>query len=300
MALHRGDDLDDDFMPDETVALSEDEGFASLGDHDDIGNLLSADEDQVDPPKERPNSLLKKEKKRRRREKEKERRAKKRKLNETTEPGDHPTVASRSPAIMSEYLSTVQAKSFSKMSALELQDRQIQENFIVDTTTWTGSRSLDTLADFIIQVLPSLHTRLLQRTKSFGAPTLLFLTGAALRAADVTRALKNKTLRGEKSAGVMKLFAKHCKLEEHINLLKKTKIGSAVGTPGRVGKLLCETDALSVSALTHIVLDVSHRDAKELCLLDIPQTRDEVFRTVLGAPQVMERIKAGKTHVVLF
>lgn len=170
----------------------------------------------------------------------------------------------------------------------------------MDTTTWTGSRSLDTLADFISQAVPNLHTRLQQRTKSFGAPTLLFLTGAALRAVDVTRALKNKTLQGEKSAGVAKLFAKHCKLEEHINLLKKTKIGSAVGTPGRVGKLLCETDALSVSALTHIVLDVSHRDAKELCLLDIPQTRDEVFRTVLGAPQVMERIKAGKTHVVLF
>jgi protein CMS1 len=201
---------------------------------------------------------------------------------------------------MSEYLSTMQAKAFPKMSALELQDRQIQENFIVDTTTWTGSRSLDTLVDFITQAVPTLHTRLLQRTKSCGAPTLLFLTGAALRVADVTRALKNKTLQGEKGAGVAKLFAKHCKLEEHINHLKKNKIGSAVGTPGRVGKLLCETDALSVSALTHVVLDVSHRDAKQFCLLDIPETRDEVFRTVLAAPQVMERMKAGKTHIVLF
>ncbi|KAH8983548.1 U3-containing 90S pre-ribosomal complex subunit-domain containing protein [Lactarius hatsudake] len=334
MAHHRGDDLDDDFMPDETVALSEDEGFASLGDHDDIGKLLSADEDEVDPPKERPNSIL--EKKRRRREKEKERRAKeglslslasypkhdlsKRKLNETTEPGDHPSVASRSPAIMSEYLSAMQAKSFSKMSALELQDRQIQgSEFHSGYDYMDGVEEFGHVGEFYysrytpplssllsfsnpsrMTAVPNLHTRLLQRTKSFGAPTLLFLTGAALRAVDVTRALKNKTLQGEKSAGVAKLFAKHCKLEEHINLLKKTKIGSAVGTPGRVGKLLCETDALSVSALTHIVLDVSHRDAKELCLLDIPQTRDEVFRTVLGAPQVMERIKAGKTQVVLF
>ncbi len=134
----------------------------------------------------------------------------------------------------------------------------------------------------------------------------------------MTRTLKNKTLQGEKGAGVAKLFAKHCKLEEHINYLKKAKIGSAVGTPGRVGKLLCETgeyfahpslptvieqshlDALSVSALTHIVLDASYRDAKQRCLLDIPETRDEVFRTVLGAPQVMERVKIGKTHIVLF
>ncbi len=113
----------------------------------------------------------------------------------------------------------------------------------MDTTTWTGSRNLDTLVDFIVQgthsfvlesrsiitfrakAVPLLHTRLLQRTKSSGAPTLLFLTGAALRVAD----------------GIAKLFAKHFKLEEHVRYLKKTKIGSAVGTPGRVGKLLCDT-----------------------------------------------------------
>jgi protein CMS1 len=86
-----------------------------------------------------------------------------------------------------------------------------------------------------------LHARLLQKTKSSGAPTLLFLTGAALRVADVTRVLKNKTLQGEKGATVAKLFAKHIKLEEHVGLLKTTKIGTAVGTPGRVGKLLCDT-----------------------------------------------------------
>jgi protein CMS1 len=62
-----------------------------------------------------------------------------------------------------------------------------------------------------------------------------------LRVADVTRTLKNKTLQGEKGGGVAKLFAKHFKLGEHVNYLKKTKIGSAVGTPGRIGKLLCET-----------------------------------------------------------
>jgi protein CMS1 len=59
-------------------------------------------------------------------------------------------------------------------------------------------------------------------------------------------------------------------------------------------------DALSVSALTHVMLDVSFRDAKNRSLLDIPETRDELFKTVLGAPLVMERLKAGKLHIVLF
>ncbi|KAH9998966.1 U3-containing 90S pre-ribosomal complex subunit-domain containing protein [Russula vinacea] len=303
MAYHKGDDLDDDFVPDETVALSEDEGFGSLvGDHDDIGKLLSADEEEkedVESPIERTQAPSE-EKKRRRREKEKERKAKKRKLNETTESGDLTSVALRSPGMISEYLSIMQARSFSKMSALELQDRHIPESSIVDTTTWTGSRNLDTLVDFIVQAVPLLHARLLQKTKSSGAPTLLFLTGAALRVADVTRVLKNKTLQGEKGASVAKLFAKHIKLEEHVGLLKTTKIGTAVGTPGRVGKLLCDTDALSVSALTHIMLDVSFHDAKNRCLLDIPETRDDIFKTVLGAPLVLERLKAGKLHIVLF
>jgi protein CMS1 len=79
MAYHKGDDLEDDFMPDETIALSEDEGFGSLvGDQDDIGKLLSADEEEkedVESPVERT-SAPSEEKKRKRREKEKERKAK--------------------------------------------------------------------------------------------------------------------------------------------------------------------------------------------------------------------------------
>ena len=59
-------------------------------------------------------------------------------------------------------------------------------------------------------------------------------------------------------------------------------------------------DALSLSALTHVMLDVSYRDAKNRCLFDIPETRDEIFKTVLGAPLVMEGLKAGKIHIVLF
>ena len=79
MVYHRGDDLEDDFMPDETVALSEDEGFGSLvGDQDDVGTLLSEDEEEkveVKSPSERT-KVSEEVKKRKRREKEKERKEK--------------------------------------------------------------------------------------------------------------------------------------------------------------------------------------------------------------------------------
>ena len=91
----------------------------------------------------------------------------------------------------------------------------------------------------------------------------------------------------------------------------------AVGTPGRIGKLLCEsgkhsqtrqfstfadqfTDALSVSALTHIIFDATYRDVKKRSLFDITETRDEVFRLVLGADSVRKAIKQGKVQLVFF
>jgi len=151
-----------------------------------------------------------------------------------------------------------------------------------------------------MKMLPTLQTRLGQRSKSNGAPTLIFLAGAALRVADATRVLKDKRLRGDKGCEVAKLFAKHFKLSDHVSYLKRTKVGAAVGTPGRVGKLLCETDALSISALTHIILDASYLDAKKRGLFDIPETCNEVFRTVLGAPQVLKAIREDRIQVVLF
>ena len=160
----------------------------------------------------------------------------------------------------------------------------------------------------------------MQKSKDSGAPTLIFVAGGALRVADVTRVLRSKTIRGEKGGDVAKLFARHFKLEDHVQYLKRTKVGAAVGTPGRIGKLLCETgapcivdsppdvssdrniptDALSTSALTHIIIDASFKDAKKRSILDIPETRDELFKTVFGSDAIQGVLRKGKVQVVLF
>ncbi|CCM02887.1 uncharacterized protein FIBRA_05001 [Fibroporia radiculosa] len=297
MIRQGGDDLDDDFVLDELVAVSEDENV-HLADGDDVGALLSADEEGDMTSVHAAADQGVTEKKRKRRAKERERKAKKRKLTMSEGPVEAPSVASQSPGVLADCLSSMQAKTFSKMSSIELADIQIPESSIVDTTQWTDSRNLDFLVDFISKILPTLRVRLSQRPKSKGAPTLLFVAGAALRVADVTRILKDENLRGKKGGEVAKLFARHIKLEEHVTYLKRTKIAAAVGTPGRLGKLLCDTDALSTSALTHVLLDVSYRDAKNRNLLEIPETRDEVFKTVLGAPKVLQGLRQGKIQLV--
>lgn len=105
-------------------------------------------------------------------------------------------------------------------------------------SVWLRVCAFTYLIQLSTTVLPTLRTRLAQRPKSNGAPTLIFVAGAALRVADVTRILKDKKLRGEKGGEVAKLFAKHVKLDEHVVFLRRTKLSAAAGTPGRLGKLL--------------------------------------------------------------
>jgi len=55
-----------------------------------------------------------------------------------------------------------------------------------------------------------------------------------------------------------------------------------------------------VSELSHIILDVTHRDAKKRCIFDIPEVANEVFRSVLAAPEVLKGVKEGRIQLVLF
>ena len=105
-------------------------------------------------------------------------------------------------------------------------------------------------------------------------------------------------------------------LQDHVTYLRRTRIGAAVGTPGRLGKLLelgecmahfpmttterIESDSMTASALTHIIIDLSYRDAKKRSVLDIPETRDEVFGKILSYKSILQGIKAGRVQIVLF
>lgn len=88
---------------------------------------------------------------------------------------------------------------------------------------------------------------------------MIVIAGAALRVADLCRFVcscsrnlqelqaNERNARSEvkpyktKDIDVAKLFSKHFKLQEHIEYLQKTKVGIAVGTPGRIGKLFSES-----------------------------------------------------------
>ncbi|KZV90428.1 hypothetical protein EXIGLDRAFT_121049 [Exidia glandulosa HHB12029] len=210
----------------------------------------------------------------------------------------HTAFASQSPAVLAKYVATIQAKAFDTASAIELDDLRLPETCIEDTSNFLDERSLENLTSFIDTALPQLKTRFGQKSKDNGAPTLLFFTAAALRGADVIRELKK--LRTDKSGQVAKLFAKHFKVEEHISYLRRTKVVAAVGTPGRIGKLLEAEGCLRLEALSHIIIDFTYQDSKKRNLFDIPETRQDLFKSVLANERLKPLLQSGKVKLVLF
>ncbi|KAG8996628.1 hypothetical protein FRB94_008160 [Tulasnella sp. JGI-2019a] len=287
-----GDDLEENYVLDTHVTLA-----ASDVDEESVHG-----EDHGAPPEERvtlgAQSHAESDKKRKRKVKEAEEgKSKKRKVEPAVSPPvDSP--ACQPPSAISKYIEDKCKRTFKGISQMELEDMLVPESSIVDTTsTFDRCRNLDSLSEFFRQATPRLHSRLTQKPQHYGAPTAIFLAGAALRVIDVVK--KCRKLPGEKGGEVAKLFAKHIKVQEQIDYLHTTKVSIAIGTPDRIGKLLA-SKALQTTALTHIVIDATHRDSKNRSILDIPEVSKEVFNSVLGFGPLCDLVKAGKVEVVLF
>ena len=109
-----------------------------------------------------------------------------------------------------------------------------------------------------------------------------------------------KKFRSPGKSEVAKLFAKHFKLAEHIDYVKKTSINIAVGTPGRI-KALIETDdeALKLEKLRYLVIDANYTDGKKRTIFDIPETLRDTFG-ILAHQRIKRRIADGKLKVVFY
>lgn len=127
------------------------------------------------------------------------------------------------------------------------------ESAIQDTSDWTQPRLLPDLPQFLDKYNSGRPKRLSFASKKLGAPHTLFVTSSGLRAADVTRYgyasafsyhllplliiyVFTRALRTFQTneAMVAKLFAKHIKLKDAIEFVKKTRMNFGVGTPSRL------------------------------------------------------------------
>nr|XP_060496951.1 protein CMSS1 [Panthera onca] len=101
---------------------------------------------------------------------------------------------------------------------------------------------------------------------------MLIICSSALRALELIRSMT--AFRGDSK--VMKLFAKHIKVQEQVKLLEKRVVHLGVGTPGRIKELI-KQGGLNLNPLKFLVFDWNWRDQKLRRMMDIPEIRKEVF-----------------------
>ncbi|KAL9268838.1 CMSS1-like protein [Drosera capensis] len=132
--------------------------------------------------------------------------------------------------------------------------------------------------------------KLVEGTVAPGSPAVLVISSSAIRSLELLRGLRSLT----EECPPVKLFSKHIKVEDQVSLLKnRVNIGS--GTPSRIKKL-CEMDALGLSRLKVLILDM-HSDAKGYSLFTLPQVRDEfwdLYKTYLH-----QRLVQGDMRICL-
>lgn len=59
------------------------------------------------------------------------------------------------------------------------------------------------------------------------------------------------------------------------------------------------TEALHLTHLSHLILDVSHLDSKKRSLVDLLEARADLFK-LLGSKPIMDRLREGKMKLVVF
>lgn len=117
--------------------------------------------------------------------------------------------------------------------------------------------------------------------------SVLILCSSALECIAVIKDASCKT----KGLRMAKCFARHLKISEQLDLLRKETHSAAVGTPGRVLSILT-TEPSVFRHVTKVIIDVK-RDIKLRSIFDIPETAQPLLKilmecmTKLDKPQVL-------------
>ncbi|EAW09225.1 uncharacterized protein ACLA_034280 [Aspergillus clavatus NRRL 1] len=179
-----------------------------------------------------------------------------------------------------------------ELTAVELSDLSIPDSAFLDTSSFESSRSLDQLPAFLKSFSPDKGAKLSQASEEKGSPHTLVVCPAALRAADVVRALRTFQ---SKDSTVGKLFAKHIKLEEAKQFLQRARTGLGVGTPARISDLI-DAGSLKLGELERIVIDGSYIDQKQRGIFDMKETHLPLLQ-LLTRSEFRERYGAKQKRV---
>ncbi|XP_023660020.1 protein CMSS1 isoform X3 [Paramormyrops kingsleyae] len=174
-----------------------------------------------------------------------------------------------------------------KLSIIELEELQLPDSCFLARNDLSHS-----LSSYLKEICPK-WAKVQKNHAIKRSVVLLIICSSALRTIELIKQLT--AFKGE--GKVLKLFAKHIKVEEQMKLLAKGVAHIGVGTPGRI-KALIEKDGLTLDALKYVVLDWNWRDQKLRRMVDIPEVKVDMLK--LLETRIIMGCRAGTIKLGLF
>uniref|UniRef100_A0A1A7XTU5 Cms1 ribosomal small subunit homolog n=1 Tax=Iconisemion striatum TaxID=60296 RepID=A0A1A7XTU5_9TELE len=174
-----------------------------------------------------------------------------------------------------------------KRSVIELEELKLQNSCFLSSNDLTHS-----LSSYLKQVCPKWAKIQKQHTEK-SSVVVLIVCSSALRTIELIKQLT--AFKGE--ARVMKLFAKHIKIEEQVKLLQKGVTHIGVGTPGRISALI-EKEGLTSEALKYLILDWNWRDQKLRRMGEIPEIKLDLMKLLESG--ILTACREDKIKIGLF
>ncbi|KAG8136737.1 hypothetical protein E2320_005293 [Naja naja] len=174
-----------------------------------------------------------------------------------------------------------------KRSVIELEELKLPDSCFLPANDLTHS-----FTSYLKEICPK-WAKLRKNHTEKSSVVMLVICGSALRCLELIRSMA--TFKGD--GKVMKLFAKHLKIQEQIQMLEKDVVHVGVGTPGRI-KALIQQEGLKLTCLKYFILDWNHRDQKLRRLIDIPEIKKETID--LLEMELIKLCKNGSVKLGLF
>lgn len=213
-----------------------------------------------------------------------------------TKENHDPAIAMMDASLLSDHFAKVIKRHAGNKTSLELEEKFIPSKTFKTTTDFQLPHTASNLPVFLEQFTKGGKEELSQ-CKDLSCPHTLIIASSGIRTADLVRTVR---IFNTEESKVAKLFAKHMKLNDNIQYVKKTKIGIAVGTPTRLLDLF-KADALKSTNLKRIVIDGSYRDEKKRTIFDMPEIANPLL-DLLATPQLQQALatEEGNTHIYVF
>lgn len=173
------------------------------------------------------------------------------------------TLATANPEVLASKFTESIRKYKGDLSTIELEDLSVSATCFRDTTSFSETRVVKNLADFLEQNTEGGGEELRSCEEKASPHTLIFAS-SAIRTTDLLRAVRRY---GSEKSKIAKLFAKHMKLSAMIKYVQETRFGIGAGTPQRVLDLI-KQDVLKLDRLKRIVIDASYVDEKQRTIFD--------------------------------